>query len=138
MGEAIGVNSTGTVIWGVNWRYGTGQGWLFREGQGFIPIGQGGAGINIQTVPIAASEDGSTVVGVMRNFAPFIQQGFIWTEKRGYEYLNDLLKGQVAAGWNLDTPSAVSANGRFIAGTGINPDWMFQAFLIDLKASGSP
>lgn len=136
MGEAIGVNSTGTVVWGVFYRYLAGQGWLWRAGQGFTSIGQGGVGLNVQTVPIAASEDGSVVVGVMRNFDVGVQKGFIWTAKKGYQYLNDFVKGQVAAGWDLYNPTVVSADGRYIAGLGFNPNGRSQAFILDLKASG--
>lgn len=136
-GEALGVNSTGSVMWGASYRYnGVGQGWLYREGIGFEPMGRGGTGRNIQSPVLMASEDGSVVVGVTRDFDFFIQTGWIWTDKKGWSELNEFLKGQIAAGWNLDTPSVVSADGTIIAGRGFSPEGRTQAFIIDLKAKG--
>jgi hypothetical protein len=138
-GEADGVNSDGSVIWGGGYRNdGTGRGWLWRAGHGFMPMGQGGIGILVQTVPIAASEDGSVVIGLTRNFDAGVQYGWIWTAKKGWSPLNDYLKGQVAAGWDLNAPTAISADGRIIAGTGLNPSGRVQAYIIDLKAGGKP
>jgi uncharacterized membrane protein len=138
LGEVLGTNSDGSVYWGANYGYdGTGRGWLYRNGQ-YEPMGVGAIGRNIQSPAIAASEDGSVVIGIYRDFDQFIQWGWIWTARKGFSRLDDYLKGQVPAGWRDIIGSAISPDGRFIAGYGINPDGAVQAFLIDFKATGKP
>jgi hypothetical protein len=41
-----------------------------------------------------------------------------------------------AMGWTLDNPRGVSANGRVIIGTGINPSGLPEALLIELLVPG--
>lgn len=137
-GEVTGSNSDGSVFWGVGYRYdGTGRGWLHRNGE-FLPMGLGGVSRNIQSYVSGASEDGSIAIGGSRDFFAGLEFGWIWTAKKGFSLLNDFLKGQGAAGWDLFAPSAVSRDGRFIAGYGLNPEGRLQAFLIDLRATGKP
>jgi hypothetical protein len=137
-GEIIGMNSDATVMWGTSYQYdGTGRGWLYREGE-FIPMGSGGIGRNIQSVPFAGSEDGSVIVGTTRDYDQFIETPWIWTAKKGYQTWEDFLKGQTGAGWQLVRGTVVSADGLRIAGDGLNPDGRFQAWILDLKASGKP
>lgn len=137
-GEVLGTNSDGSVLWGASYRYnGEGRGWLYRNGE-FLPMGVGGVNQNIQSPVIGATEDGSVAIGVARDFGNFVQDGWIWTEKKGFSFFTDYLKGQTGAGWTQLIPSAISKDGRFIAGYGINPDGGVQAFIVDFKASGKP
>lgn len=137
-GEATGCNSDGSVLWGVGYRFdGTGRAWLQRNGE-FLPMGLGGINRSIQSYVSGASEDGSLVIGGSRDFGAGVQYGWVWTAKKGFSFLNDFLKGQIAAGWDLYAPSAVSRDGRYIAGYGLNPAGRLQAFLIDLRATGKP
>lgn len=142
LGEAIGTNSNATVIWGTSWPgnqgFGDGRGWLFRAGKGFTPMGQGGLGRNIQSVPLGATEDGSVVIGITRDFDQFVETGWIWTAKRGWQLFDDYLKGQAGRGWQGVIPTVISDDGRYIGGRGINPSGGFQAFVLDTQASGNP
>jgi hypothetical protein len=136
MGEVIGMNSDGSVMWGTNYRYnGTGLGWVYREGEGIIGLGRGAIGGNTQSVPIDATEDGSVVVGIARDFIQFIEWGFIWTEKKGYQDFDEFFKGQTAAGWTGMVPSVISPDGNVIAGRGFNPDGVIQAWIYIDKAN---
>jgi hypothetical protein len=138
VGEVIAMNSTGTVMAGTGWQGdvgGTGQGWLWREGEGMIPMGVGGLGRNIQSVPIAVSEDGKTVVGLSRDFDNFIQIGWIWTEKGGWEQVEDFVKGGDAKGYTFLSATAVSADGSRIFGHSVGPNG-FEAYIIDRGSKG--
>ena len=141
VGEALGVNSDGTVIYGAGYQGnvgGTGQGWLYREGEGMMPMGVGAVGRNIQSPVVDATEDGSTAIGITRNFDAFIQYGWIWNEQQGWQKFDDFLKGWGVRGWRDTIPSAISADGTVIGGYGINPDGAVQGFILLLKSQGNP
>ncbi len=138
VGEAIAVNGAGTAIIGTAFNDPSGvfgKGWLWREGKGMIGLGVGSTG-NTQSVPIAVSADGNTVVGTTRDFFTFTQRGWIWTQKGGFQWLDDFLKGQNAAGWNIQAGSALSADGTRIGGWGFDPAGAIRGFIINLKATG--
>lgn len=67
---------------------------------------------------------------------------FLWTESDGTRLFADLLRddfglGAQIDGWSMDDGSyltAVSRNGRFVAGSARNPDGQPEAFLVDLGA----
>jgi len=141
-GEAIVVNDTGTAMAGVFYEFGPDQwAWSWREGRGFASFGQGsrtsqGGGGNIQTVPTAMSEDGSVVAGVVTNFTAFTRRAFVWSEDKGFRFLDDIVRGKTAAGWSLDAIGAMSEDGSVLAGYGVNPDGEVQAWVMDLQSSG--
>ena len=141
-GEAIAMNDAATAIVGVNYGYGTGLGWLWREGRGVISFGTAGTGEltgQLTTVPTGVSADGRTVVGFVRG--PRDIRAFLWTETKGFQYLDDAIKGQgasAAAGWQIDVANGITPDGRYIFGQGINPANEIDGFIIDLKASGKP
>lgn len=138
IGEVIAMNRDGSAMVGVGWNGGmggTGQGWLWREGKGFIPLGVGGLGRNIQSVPIAVSDDGNTVIGISRDFQNFIQIGWIWTDKGGWKQIEDFVKGGDAKGYTFLGASAMSADGSRFAGQAVGPNG-FEAYIIDRGAKG--
>jgi len=136
VGEILAMNGDASAIVGTGWSAGDGRGWLWRAGQGMIPMGRGAIGRNIQTAPVGVTADGNTVVGIVRDFDQFIQDGFIWTDKHGYVDLDDFVKGKAAAGWDLQVAAAITADGSRMAGWGINPNGQLQGFIIDLGATG--
>jgi len=145
VGEALGVNSDGTVVYGAGWQGGnpagggyTGQGWLYRAGSGMIPMGVGAYGRSIQSPALDATDDGSTVIGITRDFDAFIQYGWIWNETKGWQTFDDFMKGWGARGWTNTIPTAISDDGNVIAGWGFNPDGVPQAFVVNLKTTGNP
>jgi hypothetical protein len=136
-GEALKMNNGATAIVGVNYNYnGSGLGWIWRADKGMISFGQGGANGQIQTIPTGVSDDGNTVVGFVRG--PQATRSFLWTDNKGFQWLDDVLKGQTAAGWQLTFLDAITPDGKILVGYGINPGGQIEAFKINLKASGKP
>jgi probable HAF family extracellular repeat protein len=84
----------------------------------------------------AVSADGSVVVGYSRNSS---NSGiaFICDMTHGMRNLqdvliNDLGLGASLAGWTLTEANDISANGKFIVGTGINPNGNTEAWIAGL------
>lgn len=92
-----------------------------------------------QSLAFAASADGSVVVGGCYGSDDDPYSSFYWTKSLGMVNLRDLLISQGAAnlaGWNLDSATGVSADGRTIAGYGTNPAGNQEAWVARLDASG--
>jgi uncharacterized membrane protein len=95
----------------------------------------------------AASEDGKVIVGKMKTLKSesqeyselpsyFRGEAFIWKEDAGLQLLSDILKteqGTIPEGWKLIEIVDVSADGKFIAGNGVNPGGDTEAFFVDLR-----
>lgn len=135
-GEVIAANADGSAVVGTSYQVEGGFAWLWREGRGMVKFGVQNGVLNIQTVPTGVSADGNTVVGVIRNFAFFEQKAFMWTEKKGFVYIEDFLKGQSADGWALEAAAHITEDGNTISGWGFNPNGQAQGWIIDLKATG--
>lgn len=70
--------------------------------------------------------DGSVVVGSSGGKA------FIWDAEAGIQDLNELLANEYnldLAGWTLTNATAISADGKVIAGNGINPDGIREGWV---------
>jgi hypothetical protein len=70
----------------------------------------------------AVSADGSVVVGI--GWSPSGNDAILWTSGGGMVSVRDLLVNHGVSnltGWRLGWASGVSADGRTIVGTGINP-----------------
>jgi len=79
---------------------------------------------------LGASADGSVVVG-KNDYA------FRWTPERGMEDLNITFANLLTDGSRLLTASAISDNGRYIVGEGINAaTGLIEAFLLDTRPGG--
>lgn len=100
---------------------------------GQVPGGDQGS------VARAASADGSVIVGMYQVNANDPLTGlraFVWTAGDGMQKLFDVLLMQGAtglSGWTLLQATAVSADGRTIAGKGLNPAGAAQAFVATLN-----
>ncbi len=77
------------------------------------------------------SADGSIVVGY---FYDGDVKAFIWDSINGMRDIADILaaEGIDMTGWELDGASAVSADGRFIVGTGYNPAGDREAWIAEI------
>jgi hypothetical protein len=101
----------------------------WTEGDGFqmLPVPSGNARRVVDMTP-----DGKWVLG--RSEQPFT--AWLWSEATGTRTLTDILiaqgDGPSIAGWTGINGYGISADGRAIAGTGINPDGFREAFVIYL------
>jgi uncharacterized membrane protein len=81
----------------------------------------------------AVSVDGSVVVGTCLGAGSAVAP-FIWDAQHGMRNLRDLLAsaGVATTGWSSLGPVAISADGRTIAGDGINPAGHAEAWIARL------
>jgi probable HAF family extracellular repeat protein len=87
-----------------------------------------------EDIAFGTSGDGNVVVG--RSYGRFgnPDEAFIWTQIAGMRNLRDVLVARGSTGldgWILSSANAVSENGRWVVGMGINPSGNFEAFLAD-------
>jgi probable HAF family extracellular repeat protein len=81
----------------------------------------------------AVSGSGSVIVGDCNpaGFSPDAREAFVWSESNGLERLLDVLLREGATGldgWTLRSATAISSDGHWIAGWGINPNGDREAF----------
>jgi uncharacterized membrane protein len=84
-----------------------------------------------QTDGRAISGDGTTIVGVARPTTGD-PHPFVWTASGGIRDLLTMLGSAAPAGWTSLTPTAISNDGRAIAGTGRDPAGRFEGFVISI------
>ncbi len=77
------------------------------------------------------SADGSTVVGY---FYDGEGKAFIWDSINGMRDIADILaaEGIDMTGWRLNGANAISADGRFIVGSGMNPAGDQEAWIAEI------
>lgn len=122
MSTGLAINASGDVIVGygnstagyqaLRWKSGAGM-----QALGFLPGGN-------NSHATATNGDGSIVVGDSNsggNLGGY--SAFRWTAATGMRSVADLLNasGVALGGWRLTNAYGISADGRFIAGQGINP-----------------
>jgi len=87
------------------------------------------------------SADGNVVVGVGSGAADFNGEAFVWFPGTGMLNLRQyLLANGVGAvqGWRLVDASGISADGRTICGTGVNPQGQGEAWLARIEIDDTP
>jgi probable HAF family extracellular repeat protein len=92
----------------------------------------------VYSIAIDVSADGSVIVG-QGSDAQLNYRAFLWDESHGMRLLQDVLEndyGLDLTGWTLGTPISgiggawgVSADGRTIVGTGLNPSGQAEAWI---------
>jgi uncharacterized membrane protein len=117
-------NSSPTATEALLWRIGTGVTAL-----GDLP---GGAFDSLAT---AVSADGAAIVGRAADGSG--RQAFLWTFESGLRNLRNVLVddyglGVPLEGWILEEAVGVAADGRTIAGNGINPDGFREGWIASL------
>jgi hypothetical protein len=63
-------------------------------------------------------------------------EAFIWSSEEGIQSLADVLTntyGLNLNGWSIEEAAGISADGRIIVGTGINPDGKREAWMADTR-----
>lgn len=115
----------GSVIVG---RMGDSEAFRWTLAEGMVGLGDlpGGGFFSIAN---AVSADGSVVVGSSESQSG--EEAFIWDQGRGMRGLSGILStgGIDLTGWTLSEAADVSADGRTIVGTGINPDGNTEAWI---------
>jgi len=136
VGEATAVSRNGRVVVGV--RYFdvptfTMQAWRWTAETGVQPLGclPGSFGCTA-TSARAVSDDGTIVVGDSISGSSYVATA--WTPDAGMQRLADYLAAQdvvVPDGWNLQSGSGISADGKTIGGWGVGPT-AFTSFVVDM------
>ena len=128
VGEALAVNPDGSVVVG---SFAGNEAWRWTAGGGVQPIGVL-PGFNFGGYAFDLTDDGATVVGAC-GFG-FDRDAFLWTESGGMVKLDDHLTalGLDLTGWDLGSATAISADGRVIAGWGQGPNAFIEGWVVTL------
>jgi probable HAF family extracellular repeat protein len=90
-----------------------------------------------ESAAYGASADGSVVVGVALN-ASYQPRAFRWTAQTGMQDLNELYASLLGDSSVLIGARAISPDGRYIVGYGVNPaPGQPQAYLLDTQGTSS-
>ncbi len=135
--EATNVSADGQVIVGMS----IGAGWHWSELVGFELLGSlpGGTGGDFRSEPLDLTPDGSIIVGTSETDIAF-GEAFIWDAVNGIRDMRDMLMQDFAldlTGWMLRTASGISADGRTIVGTGVNPNGFTEAWIATIPEPAS-
>lgn len=131
--EGTGVSADGAAV--IGWsRFSDGiEAFRWRADTGIISLGDLGPSVR-NSIATGISADGSIVVG--RSAGPFI-----WDEQHGIRSLHLLAVQEYGLnldGWALSDPEAISADGRTIAGWGLNPQRQEEAWVLSLGPACAP
>jgi hypothetical protein len=120
------VSTDGRVIAGGRFRNGRHEAYRWTEEGGFVVLSATASpnGTNVFDM----TPDGKWVVGLTDGFG-----AWLWSEPTGTRLLTDILieqgDGPNIQGWTKGAGFRISADGRAIAGTWINPDGFDEAFV---------
>jgi probable HAF family extracellular repeat protein len=137
--HAVNVSSDGKVIVGFATN-GDGFDEAFRWSQSAGMIGLGYLpGGDSQSIARAVSSDGRVVVGLAGQLDGGAS-AFVWDPAHGMRNLQDVLVNNfgmsaLLTGWTLTDAVALSADGRVIAGLGINPSGDREGWRVELPIS---
>jgi len=133
VGEALGVNASGSMIVGYNCGPLGQWAWSWTAENGVQCI-NGPVPEPYQTYMSAVSDDGSVIGGAVRpEFGP-ATEAVLWLYFEPVDLQQYLLANGVSEvqSWTLSWVSAVSADGSVVAGTGIGPDLRIHGFVVYL------
>jgi hypothetical protein len=141
----LAISFDGSAIAGVGWREGTGLPliWTEETGTGILPLLESYVGGWASDM----TADGAWIVGSVftkEKIVPTLgpddfgqQQAVFWKDGNVHNLQTWLTQnhnlGDELAGWSLISANAISADGRVIAGVGINPSGHFQGWVVDLS-----
>lgn len=133
LGEALAMTADGRTIVGY---MNSGEGYIWNAENGILKFSHEDA--DLQTSISAISDDGKVAIGYSYNPMEglLLGEGFIWTEETGKMNLNDYLESieyDDANGTLFSVPTAISPDGQYIGGIGINYNEMeTKGFVIKL------
>ncbi|MGE3108665.1 MAG: GC-type dockerin domain-anchored protein [Phycisphaerales bacterium] len=141
--QATAISADGGVIAGSSRSFNASpngeEAFRWTQATGMVPLGDLPGG-SFQSTPLAMNHDGSVIVGrgyVAGACGPFgcgsAAHAFIWDADHGMRDLNDLVTslGIDLTGWVLQEARGISADGRIIVGTGLNPSGAVEAWRFD-------
>jgi probable HAF family extracellular repeat protein len=142
--KARAVSPDGSVIVGSSYLGAPPNAFRWTENEGMVALGVVPGTTN--SFPRDVSADGAVIVGVSLSPDGIRVGSFIWDAAHGMRDLQALLVssdyglGSALAGWTLNDAFGVSADGRVIAGSGINPIGVQEAWIADLTPTdpGTP
>src|SRR5690606_18789304 len=140
----LAISFDGSTIAGVGWREGTGLPLLWTEegGTEILPLLDSFVGGWASDM----TSDGDLIVGsvfakekIVPTLGPDdygLQQAVVWQDGHVHNLQSWLTQnhnlGPQLTGWSLISANAISADGRVIAGVGINPEGHFQGWVVDI------
>jgi len=133
VGEALGVNASGSIIVGYSCGPLGQWAWYWTEETGVNCI-NGTIAEPDRTYMYALSDDGSVIGGWVRpDFGPYTE-AVLWFNLEPVNLRQYLLDNGVSEvqSWTLSSVTAVSADGSVVAGTGIGPDNRVHGFVVTL------
>lgn len=133
-GIASAVSPDGSVIVGTGTVDAGYEAFKWTEAQGMIPLGDLPGGIH-QSTALDVNGDGSVVVG--SSHSDTLDTAFFWDETHGMRRLDDILTndhglGAAIAGWELISANGITPDGRYIVGSGNNPQGESESWIVDL------
>lgn len=125
------VSSDGSIIVGSGQTATGSEAFRWTQAGGMVGLGELAGGTEWSDA-YAVSADGSVIVGSSADALG--EQAVIWTAEGGMQRLLDVLVagGVDLTGWTLTAAYDVSDDGRFIVGSGYDPDNHQAAFLAEL------
>lgn len=126
--DALGISADGTTIVGsTDVAAGAIHAYRWTVATGMVDLGALAG--SSASVAYAVNADGSVIVGSSSMGAT--NEAFLWTQSNGMVSLASYLqsRGVNLTGWNLDTATAVNADGTTIVGNAFNPSGDSEAFV---------
>ncbi|HKD41619.1 MAG TPA: hypothetical protein VKB87_15160 [Myxococcaceae bacterium] len=134
VGEALAVNSNGSIIVGYNCGPLSQWAWRWTEDAGVQCI-NGTVADPGTTYMSALSDDGRVIVGAVRpDFSLPDTEAVLWLNSEPVDlkqYLMDRGLSELES-WTLAWANAVSADGSVVAGYGVGPDLLLHGFVVTL------
>ena len=132
-GMATGVSSDGSVVTGVSTgSSGTPHAFRWTQQGVMVDLGSGPGGLP-GTYATSISDNGRIIVGWYAS--PSGDVALMWDADHGWRALGavlDLDYGTQVPGWRLNRATAISGDGRTIAGFGTNPQGQTEAWVVIL------
>lgn len=135
--ETYGMNDDGSIIVGAYGISGQSrQAAYWTESGGWV--GLGSMGYNSASAS-GVSDDGNMIIGSASTFNPLTStstgDAFLWDPVNGMRSADLVLStvfGLNLTGWDITSITGISGDGRFLAGSGIDPNGKTQAWMADL------
>jgi probable HAF family extracellular repeat protein len=136
-GGAHAVSADGSVVVGGDGYYSEQDAFRWTAEDGMVSLGVLPG--SYWSDAYAVSADGSVVAG--SSFGDFGAIAFIWDNTNGIQDLKDLLLYEYSLdliGWSLTSANGLSADGKVIVGSGINPNGYYEAWLANIRPVPEP